>query len=663
MLYLVQTVSWIFRRDMTMGQGENGSFSHQGSLAMDISVPGVLHIPYYAPCDVVCVLVDRANALYAWESQAAVKWIDGTEDFISFYCIHDNSSSASSIVLGKKLNKGELMGHTGWGGNVPAGQAGDHLHLETAKGKYAGGLTNSQGTFMIQNQVHNYNVYPLTDPSGKNYTVTPQAGVPSYPWKTGNADGGSGGDNGGGGDNGSGGSGKPTIDLLKVNRFMYPEPSRKFVQLSAESIDDSYPKYHLIRTVFNRQLEKSHPDLIKYINSLQGDYGLEKLCCSPITTVTLTNGKGIQKNFNLADFKNQEEEFPVYVKGFLGKSNQVEFYFGDYLNLTEFPLHGSSSALPEAIIRKDALMDQTPKNFDLYIDTEKSYEYLNYNTIKQSMDNASFTLSQNQLQAANAERNFKLEQDKQTQLNQIAQTGARKGLDITQGGAWQQFGISQVQRNIGGAIGVGANLLSGNILGAGLGAASIGFNVGMDAMGLNAAQNTQNQALANSHATANQALAASQGAGEQIFMNSLATSQLIATNNYENTIANINAGLADLKNQPDISAISGADYNFEMAYDNDDIHCVIYTTNPQALHTLATFYAMYGYSIKRYDDISKYMKVRRSFNYVKTQGANVKGRVSNKWRNNLNMIFDSGITFWRDTDKMEKGDITENYAT
>lgn len=475
--------------------------------------------------------------------------------------------------------------------------------------------------------------------------------------------GGNGGDNGGGGDNGSGGSGKPTIDLLKVNRFMYPEPSRKFVQLSAESIDDSYPKYHLIRTVFNRQLEKSHPDLIKYINSLQGDYGLEKLCCSPITTLTLTNGKGIQKNFNLADFKNQEEEFPVYVKGFLGKSNQVEFYFGDYLNLTEFPLHGSSSALPEAIIRKDALMDQTPKNFDLYIDTEKSYEYLNYNTIKQSMDNASFTLSQNQLQAANAERNFKLEQDKQTQLNQIAQTGARKGLDITQGGAWQQFGINQVQRNIGGAIGVGANLLGGNFLGAGLGAASIGFNVGMDAMGLNAAQNTQNQALANSHATANQALAASQGAGEQIFMNSLATSQLIATNNYENTIANINAGLADLKNQPDISAISGADYNFEMAYDNDDIHCVIYTTNPQALHTLATFYAMYGYSIKRYDDISKYMKVRRSFNYVKTQGANIKGKVSNKWRNNLNMIFDSGITFWRDTEKMEKGDITGNYAT
>lgn len=463
---------------------------------------------------------------------------------------------------------------------------------------------------------------------------------------------------------------KPTVDnipqlqLLKINRFMFPKASRKFVQLTNEKETDSLPKYHLMREALTNILSNHHPELIRYINSLQGKWGLEKICCAPVMTLTLTNGKGVQKNYNLADFLDQESPLISWVKGFLGKSNRVEFYFENYLTYSK-PIKiqnslGDNESMIEAVIRKDSLIDQTPKNFDLFVDASKSNEYLNHNQIKQSMDNASFALSQNQLQATNAERNFKIEQDKQTQLNQISQTGARKALDISQAGAWKTFGVDQTKKNIGNAIGIGGALLSGNLLGASLGIASMGFNVGMEALNKQITHDTQNQALANAQTTQNQALAANQAAGEQTFYNSLSTSNLIASNNYENAIANINAGLSDLKNQPDISAVNGSDYNFEMAYDNDDLYCVLYTTHPQALYMIATFYAQFGYSIKRYEHVKNYLHVRSKFNYIKTQGINVQGEINNKWRNVLNMIFDNGITFWKDTKQMKEGVITYN---
>lgn len=456
----------------------------------------------------------------------------------------------------------------------------------------------------------------------------------------------------------------PKLQLLKIKRFMFPKASRKFVQLENEKEQDALPKYHLMRQALNNILKRNHPELIGYINSLQGEWGLEKLCCAPVMTLTLTNGKGVQKNYNLADFLDQKAPLVSWVKGFLGKSNRVEFYFENYLTYTrprkvDDPLADSES-MSEAIIRKDSLMDQTPKNFDLFIDTSKSNEYLNHNQIKQSMDNASFALSQNQLQASTTERNFKIEQEKQNQLNQISKSGARSGLDITQDGAYKSFMVNQSSNVLNSLVGAGANLLGGNPASAVMGL--IGTNIGLYSgmANMNIAQDTQQRSLENSLATQTQALAASQAAGEQTFYNSLSTSNLIASNNYENAIANINAGLSDLKNQPDISAVNGSDYNFEMAYDNDDLYCVLYTTHPQALFMIATFYAQFGYSIKRYDRVRSYLTVRSKFNYIKTQGMNIQGTINNKWRNVLNMIFDNGITFWQDTEKMRTGDVTGN---
>ena len=468
-----------------------------------------------------------------------------------------------------------------------------------------------------------------------------------------------------GGSTGGGGSGGTTtnppqgsgIYALKINRFRSPKIAQKYVQLLVDNKKNDYTKYRLMREALNSILGQTNPETINYINSLQGSRGLEKLCCAPFCTMTLSNGKGVQKNFNLANFKKQEAPFLVDVKGFLGKGNRVEFYFEHYLNYVTDGEEGTESRVQgEAAIRKDSLIDATMKNFDLYIDASKSYEYLNHNRINQSIDNAKFAVSQNNIQNSNSERNFALGQANTRNINAINQSGARKQLDNTQLGQWQQYGI-QGAKSIVGAVG---SLAQGGTIGL-AGALTDVTQYALDGIGMMASQNIANQSLNIAQSTANAALAANQGTEQKVFYNNLTTSQLIASNQYENAIANINAGLADIRNEPDISAVSGSDYNFEVAWDNDSYYAILYTINPQALIIVAEFFAQFGYKIRRYDSISNYMKVKPSFNYVKTNGADIKGLISNKWRNALNMIFDSGITFWRDKEKMKKRDITGNY--
>ncbi|MDQ8220580.1 peptidoglycan DD-metalloendopeptidase family protein [Enterococcus faecium] len=482
----------------------------------------------------------------------------------------------------------------------------------------------------------------------------------------------SGGSTGGGGDGGDSGGDKPTppqgsgIYALKINRFRFPKIAQKYVQLLVENKKNDYTKYRLIREALNITLGQTHPETINYINSLQGPKGLEKLCCAPFCTMTLSNGKGVQKNFNLANFKKQEAPFLVDVKGFLGKSNRVEFYFEHYLNYVVDNGEGEESRVQgEAAIRKDSLIDATMKNFDLYIDASKSYEYLNQNRISQSIDNAKFAVSQNNIQQSNSERNFALGQANTRNINSINQSGARKQLDNTQYGQWQQYGLQGAKTMVGALGGAAASIAQGGpVIGGAAGVAGAVTGVAqyaLDGVGVMASQNIANQSLNIAQSTANAALAANQGTEQKVFYNNLTTSQLIASNQYENAIANINAGLADIRNEPDISAVSGSDYNFEVAWDNDSYYSILYTINPQALMIVAEFFAQFGYKIRRYDSISNYMKVKPSFNYIKTNGADVKGRISNKWRNALNMIFDSGITFWRDKEKMKKRDITGNY--
>ena len=111
-------------------QGENGSYSHQGILAMDLVVLDQTHAPLYAPCSCTCVATIDVNNGRIFQSNSEVWTPDGLK-YVTFMCYHDNNPIAS---VGSTFTQGDLMAHTGTAGNV----TGDHTHFNTAYGTYAG---------------------------------------------------------------------------------------------------------------------------------------------------------------------------------------------------------------------------------------------------------------------------------------------------------------------------------------------------------------------------------------------------------------------------------------------------------------------------------------------------------------------------------------------
>ena len=116
-------------------QGENGSYSHSGILAIDFvgwnGSRQVYRAPLYAPCSCRCVAtIDSYNNGRIFESLRPVHTPNGLT-YVTFMCFHDNNPVAS---VGSRFRQGAIFAHTGTAGNV----TGDHTHFNTAYGTYAG---------------------------------------------------------------------------------------------------------------------------------------------------------------------------------------------------------------------------------------------------------------------------------------------------------------------------------------------------------------------------------------------------------------------------------------------------------------------------------------------------------------------------------------------
>ena len=121
---------------MYITQGENGQYSHQGTLNIDFigyDANGVvLNAPMYAPCSCECVAIwDTYNNGRVFQSLDQVHCADGNLRYVTFMCYHDNNPIAS---VGDTFTQGDLFAHTGTAGNV----TGDHTHFNTAYGTYDG---------------------------------------------------------------------------------------------------------------------------------------------------------------------------------------------------------------------------------------------------------------------------------------------------------------------------------------------------------------------------------------------------------------------------------------------------------------------------------------------------------------------------------------------
>ena len=146
---------------INISQDEDGSYSHQGTLAMDLlgwNANGrVLQCPYYAPCTCTCVY--HSSYYNVWTSNDMV-WTPRGLEIVSFVVMHDDNPPP----LGTVCNQGDLLGHTGTNaGPSSTPLTGDHLHLNTANGLYQGWETVLSGKQQLRNSEHIYNICYVND--------------------------------------------------------------------------------------------------------------------------------------------------------------------------------------------------------------------------------------------------------------------------------------------------------------------------------------------------------------------------------------------------------------------------------------------------------------------------------------------------------------------
>lgn len=142
-----------------MSQDEGGSYSHLYTYSIDFLGWGAngrkYKCPYYAPCTCKCISVSSGSVV--WESTQEVHFADNNLDYVTFHFAHDDNTSVHYV--GEIINQGDLIGHTGTTGHV----TGDHVHLNTARGHYAGFYDVGTGHYQLRNSTHIYDTMYVND--------------------------------------------------------------------------------------------------------------------------------------------------------------------------------------------------------------------------------------------------------------------------------------------------------------------------------------------------------------------------------------------------------------------------------------------------------------------------------------------------------------------
>lgn len=130
--------------NLYISQGMNGTYSHKGDLAIDISRLTYLKAPFTG---VIKRIYNGCNAIWL-ESIDKVEYADGTIDFMTIMTLHDND--ISNLKVGQIIKQGDIYYNPGVKGQV----TGSHIHMAIGKGKFVGTgwIKNGYNNWCINNQ-------------------------------------------------------------------------------------------------------------------------------------------------------------------------------------------------------------------------------------------------------------------------------------------------------------------------------------------------------------------------------------------------------------------------------------------------------------------------------------------------------------------------------
>ncbi|MCR4641526.1 MAG: Ig-like domain-containing protein [Lachnospiraceae bacterium] len=150
----------------------NGESGHDGRKIIDIAGKDSGIDDFYAPFSGTVIRTGVGNPCsIIIESADKVHFADGSLDYVTLWLAHDND--ISDLYQGKTFRQGDVIYQEGTNGIA----YGNHVHMVSAKGRYAGLTTDERS---LNNQKSAYEIFFLPD-SMKNNGKIKNAG--GYTWK------------------------------------------------------------------------------------------------------------------------------------------------------------------------------------------------------------------------------------------------------------------------------------------------------------------------------------------------------------------------------------------------------------------------------------------------------------------------------------------------
>lgn len=416
--------------------------------------------------------------------------------------------------------------------------------------------------------------------------------------------------------------------------------------------DTGISPYSLVRSKQDQLLQSAGSNYV--IRNVKTSY-------EPFARIDISDGFGGYASYNpaLINYSSPNATLKFKRAGSLGLSNKIFTGVDNYKVLTGQPNDGTAQY--RNLLFQNGIFQTEGREIPIISDTFTSTNALNQNRNAMVQSNAQLSVTNNNITNANAKRNNQASinatnsQLKNSQLNEKAQRDIKTGANIVQD-VGDAFGMSMdsdtsnlLAGGIGGGLTGAASGIAGGLggmLGSGVAGVAKGtFSASQSNASINQNQSTQraNQAIANKLSS-------------KTTDNNIQTSQKIAANNFENVIANFNAGQSDLKNAPDTVIQQAGNVYFTYQTLNYLTMFSVLTEPVDRIIQTDMYFTMFGYSLNKWLSSADFMNVvnsRSRYNYIRCATIHFQPVKSNlnipiKDVEQIEAAYTAGITIWHD---------------